>query len=570
MPSCNGADIDCDSLTMLPGSQHHRLRKQAEFPLVTLRETRTEDLLVNQPEKQTTTEARQRGTGAAGGLAQQWRSIDRKKFLRQVRRLQRRIAKAVTEGRWNKVKVLQRILTRSHSAKVLAVLKATSNRGARTPGVDGKRWITPAQKMRGVLSLDRRGYRALPLRRIHIPKKAGSTKTRPIGIPVIRDRAMQALHQMALEPVAETQADPNSYGFRPYRGVWDAIAQCFCVLGKKISRCRWIYEADIQACFDGISHPWMLENITMDRDLLQQWLQCGYISDRKLFPITAGTPQGGIISPTLCNCVLDGMEETIRQAVPKSEKVYFVRYADDFIVAAENRETLQQRVQPAVQKFLAKRDLQLSAEKTRITHVKEGFDFLGKHVRQFGDKLIITPAKKNVKAICQKIRDIVRRGRGRSAAELIRQLNPVIRGWAQAHRTVQATEAFSYVEKQTFDAIWQWCLRSHPSKSKTWIFRKYYRRQDGKGWGRFHATERDRSGKLCRRELVRPQDVPLVRYIKIRGNSNPHDAQDGPYFSMRRKADHMTELSTRGRNSQRKRNRPNTAKSCRGRSPAVF
>jgi len=481
MPSCNGADTDRGGLGKEPVSQHDRLRKQAEFPLVTLRETRTEDLLVNKPEKQTTTEGRQRGTGAAGGLAQQWRSIDRKKCLRQVRRLQRRIAKAVTEGRWNKVKVLQRILSRSYSAKVLAVLKVTSNRGARTPGVDGKRWTTPAQKMRGALSLDRRGYRALPLRRIHIPKKAGSTKTRPIGIPVIRDRAMQALHQMALEPVAETRADPNSYGFRPYRAVRDAIAQCFCVLGKKISRCRWIYEADIQACFDGISHPWMLENITMDRDLLQQWLRCGYISDRKLFPTRAGTPQGGIISPTLCNCVLDGLEATIRRAVPKSEKVYFVRYADDFIVAAENRETLQQRVQPAVQKFLAKRDLQISAEKTRITHVQEGFDFLGKHVRQFNDKLIITPAKKNIKAICKKIGDIVRRSRGGSAAELIGQLNPVIRGWAQAHRTVQAAEAFSDVEKQTFDAIWRWCLRSHPKKSKTWIFRKYYRRKEGEG-----------------------------------------------------------------------------------------
>jgi RNA-directed DNA polymerase len=377
---------------------------------------------------------------------------------------------------------------------------------------------------------------------------------------------MQALHQKALEPVSETLADPNSYGFRPYRAVRDAIAQCFCVLGKKISRCRWIDEADIRACFDGISHAWMLEHIPMDRGLLRQWLQCGYIEDRKLFPTKAGTPQGGVISPTLCNFVLDGLERTIRQAVAKSEKVYFVRYADDFIVAAESRETLQQRVHPAVEKFLAERDLQLSTEKTRITHVEEGFDFLGKQVRRLKDKRIITPAKKNVKAICQKIRGIVRQCRGRPAAELIRRLNPVIRGWALAHRTVQAAQAFSYVEKQTFDAVWRWCLRSHPSKSKSWIFRKYYRSQDGQGWGRFHASERDRSGKRCRRELFKPQDVPLVRYIKIRGHSNPHDAKDGPYFMMRREADNMRELPTRGRKSKRTRNRPNAAKTCRGRS----
>lgn len=490
-------------------------------------------------------------TGAPRSLTQAWQSLDRRKALRQVRRLQRRIAKAVDQGRWNKVKALQRILTRSFWAKVLAVHKVTSNRGARTPGVDGQRWTTPAQKMRGALSLLKRRYRALPLRRIHIPKKPGSDKTRPIGIPTIRDRAMQALEQLALEPVAETQADPNSYGFRPYRAVRDAIGQCFCIFGKKSSRCEWVLEADIKSCFDEISHAWMQNHIVMDHKLLAQWLKCGYVLDGELFPTTTGTPQGGIISPTLCNCVLDGLQETIRRAVPKPGKAYFVRYADDFIVASDRRETLEQTVLPAIEQFLAERGLRLSAEKTSITHIAEGFDFLGKHLRKFAHgKLITTPSKKNVKAICAKIRETARQCRGLSAATLIRRLNPIIRGWAQAHRTVQAARTFSVVDQYLFDTVWRWCRRSHRKKSRRWIFRRYFRRKDGQsGWGRFHATERDRSGQRRLVRLTVPGDILLVRYIKVRGKSNPHAARDGAYFQMRRKANNYRELSPPRRRS---------------------
>lgn len=486
--------------------------------------------------KQSLTEAS--ATGAPRGLARQWESIDFKHALKQVRRLQRRIAKAVAEGRWNKVKVLQRLLTRSYWAKVLAVRKVTSNRGARTPGVDGKRWTTSAQKMKGALSLVKRGYRAFPLRRILIPKKPGSDKKRPLGIPTIKDRAMQALHQMALEPIAETLADPNSYGFRPYRSTWDAIGQCFCVLGKKGS-VGWVLEGDIQACFDKISHGWMEEHIFTDRRLLRQWLRSGYILEKQLFDTKEGTPQGGIISPTLCNQVLDGMERAVRAAVPRRERVFFVRYADDFIVAAETRKVLEGPVRTAIEAFLAERGLRLSPEKTKLTHINAGFDFLGKHLRKYRGKLIITPSKKNVQAICAKIRRTVKDCHGHSAAELIRRLNPILRGWANSHRTVQGAQAFARVEQYTFETVWRWCLRSHPKKRKGWIFRRYYRNPKTGGWDRFHAWDPKRKQHI---KLFKPQDVPLVRYIKVRGRSNPHDAKDGKYFILRRKADNYRPL----------------------------
>ena len=491
--------------------------------------------------KQSETETPQGGTGAPAGLARHWQSIDWRKALREVRRLQRRIAKAVAEGHWNKVKVLQRLLTRSFWAKVLAVRKVTSNRGARTPGVDGIRWTTPAQKMKGAHSLLKRGYQARPLRRVLIPKKPGSDKKRPLGIPCIQDRAMQALHQLALEPVAETRADPNSYGFRPYRSTWDAIGQCFCVLGKKTS-VGWVFEGDIRACFDKISHPWMEQHIVTDRPLLRQWLKAGYIWEKQLFDTTEGTPQGGIISPTLCNVVLDGLERVVREAVPRGERVFFIRYADDFIVAAETREVLEGPVRTAIEQFLAERGLEMSPEKTKLTHIDEGFDFLGKHLRKKHGKFFITPSLKNVQSVCAKIRQTVRDCFGQPAAELIRRLNPITRGWATSHRTVQSGEAFSYVEKQTFDAVWRWCLRSHPKKNRTWIFRRYFGAMATGRWGRFHAWDKPRQRRV---ELVRPQDTPLVRYIKVRAQSNPHAANDRDYFIMRRQADNYRPLKGR-------------------------
>jgi RNA-directed DNA polymerase len=269
--------------------------------------------------------------------------------------MQMRIAKAIREGKHGRAKSLQWMLTHSFAAKALAVRNVTENRGHRTPGVDGEIWRNKKQKVDAIGCLGRKGYRPQPLRRIYIPKKNG--KKRPLSIPTMRDRSMQALHALALKPVAESTADRNSYGFREGRRCADAIAQCFLALAKRKSA-KWVLEADIESCFDKISHEWLLSRIPMDREILRKWLQAGYMEERRWYPSPAGTPQGGIISPLLANLTLDGLEKVVAEAAPKGiVKVNMVRYADDFIITGVSRELLEERVKPAVQKFLAERGL---------------------------------------------------------------------------------------------------------------------------------------------------------------------------------------------------------------------
>lgn len=220
-----------------------------------------------------------------------WHQIDWSKANQHVRRVQLHIAKATRENNPRKVKTLQRMLTHSFHAKALAVKRVTENQGKATPGVDGQTWSTPEDKFKAISSLIRKGYKPLPLKRVYIPKSNG--KKRPLGIPTMKDRAMQALYKLALEPVAETLADKNSYGFRPERGCADAIGQCFIALGKKRSP-QWILEGDIKSCFDEISHDWLINNVPMDKKILRKWLTAGYIDRKRLFPTEAGTPQGGL------------------------------------------------------------------------------------------------------------------------------------------------------------------------------------------------------------------------------------------------------------------------------------
>jgi RNA-directed DNA polymerase len=270
---------------------------------------------------------------ASHGEAGVWHSIDWAKAHRTVRTLQTRIVKAWKAGRYNKVKALQWLLTHSLSGKALAVKRVTENQGKNTPGVDGETWSTPEAKSDAISSLSRRGYHAQPLRRVYIPKANG--KKRPLGIATLRDRAMQTLHLQALQPIAETTGDPNSYGFRAERSTADAAERCFMVLARKPSA-QYILDADIQACFDEISHDWMLANIPTDRLMLRKWLKAGFIDKGQLFPTTAGTPQGGSISPTLMNMTLDGLEDRLAarfgcndNPAIRRNKVHIVRYADD-------------------------------------------------------------------------------------------------------------------------------------------------------------------------------------------------------------------------------------------------
>jgi RNA-directed DNA polymerase len=231
---------------------------------------------------------------ASSGEANAWEQLDWTQCERHVRRLQARIVKATREGRWGRVQALQRLLTHSFSGRALAVKRVTENQGKRTSGVDGKIWGTPASRYKAIGTLRRHGYQPQPLRRVYIPKANG--KTRPLGIPTMKDRAMQALYLLALEPIAETTGDRNSYGFRPKRATADAIEHCHIALSRKTGA-PWVLEGDIRGCFDNISHEWMLRRIPTDKVMLRKWLKAGFVENRTLFPTEAGTPQGGIISP---------------------------------------------------------------------------------------------------------------------------------------------------------------------------------------------------------------------------------------------------------------------------------
>jgi RNA-directed DNA polymerase len=469
-------------------------------------------------------------TGAASNLGNNWKLVNWEKVKSEVKRLQMRIAKAAREGKKNKVKALQWVLSHSFNAKLLAVKRVTSNKGARTPGVDGEIWNTPARKMRGALSLIRKGYRALPLRRILIPKK-GKGKFRPLGIPTMKDRAMQALYLITLEPIAENFADTNSYGFRYFRACRDAIAQCFCALAKSYSP-RWILDADIKACFDWIDHDWLMSNIPIDRTMLKQWLQCGYYQNRKLFPTKSGTPQGGILSPTLANMTLDGLEKAVRESCLPRRKVNFIRYADDFIVTAESRELLENNIIPAINDFLKPRGLSLSEEKTRVVRIEDGVDFLGQNMRKNNNRLKTTPARENVDKCMDKVRRTIKECKGRKTEIMIQKLNPIIRGWANYHRYIQSSETFFYAGRIIFQSLRRWIKRRHPSKSWDWIIKNYFNHPRRK-WA-FCCYVKNGHGKKKLLELIMPSYIKLVRYIKIKGEANPFDPRYNDYFIMRR------------------------------------
>ena len=475
----------------------------------------------------------------------EWHGIDWARVNRNVRNLQIRIAKATKERDWRKVKALQRFLTRSFCGKALAVRRVTENRGHQTPGVDNVVWSTPVSKARGITQLRRRGYQPLPLRRVYIPKSNG--KLRPLGIPTMKDRAMQALYLLALEPVSETLADPNSYGFRPYRCTADAIKQCRTALSQRTSAV-WILEADIEGCFDHISHPWLLDHIPMDREVLRKWLKCGYVESHMRYATGAGTPQGGVISPTLANLALDGLETLLRKHYGKrnSNKVNLVRYADDFIITGASKELLETKVKPLVEAFMAERGLRLATEKTRITHIDSGFNFLGQNVRKYQGKLIIKPAKKNIKNFLDKVRGIIRGNYAAKTVNLIGLLNPVIRGWAEYHKTINAKTTYSYVDNCIWRALWRWAKRRHPRKGLRWVKNRYFARIGSSTWV-FHDFAVTDEGRKIVVKLCAAIDTKIVVHRKVEGEMNPFLPEWEPQLEARATLKMIDKLKERKR-----------------------
>ena len=348
---------------------------------------------------------------------------------------------------------------------------------------------------------------------------------------------MQALYLLAVDPVAEVLADRRSFGFRRERSCADAMVLCFTTLSRRNSA-QWVLEGDIKSCFDRIDHDYLLNHAPMDGAILRKWLKSGYMEQNAFYDTEEGTPQGGIISPVLANLALDGLERKLRERYPRTTgqglraKVNLVRYADDFIITGSSKELLETEVRPLVEQFMAVRGLELSPEKTLITHIVKGFDFLGWNFRKYSGKMLVKPSRKNMQEFLDDVRKVVKANNGMAAGNLVALLNPKIRGWAEYHRSVNAKDAFNYVDHAIFEVLWRWCRRRHPNKSRHWVKCKYFTPEGGDNWV-FTGQRPDTHGRVQTVTLRNASSTGIRRHVIIRLDANPYDPAQRAYFAAR-------------------------------------
>lgn len=471
-----------------------------------------------------------------------WFDIDWQKATNQVKQRQIEIAVAYKEDDMEMVSKKQNQLVNSFAAKALAVKTVTTNSGKKTPGIDGVIWNSPEEKLEAILRQNPNSeYKASPVKRVYIPKKNG--KLRPLGIPTMADRAMQTLWKLALEPIAECVRDKHSYGYRPFRSTRDLQQFLWLTLSKK-HRPNWILEADIKGFFDNIHHQWIMDNIPMDKHILNQFLKAGFMDKGCLHETERGVPQGGSISPTIANMTLDGLTEVVKNEADRikknshkkgrglSPRVHLVRYADDFVITATSRRMQEGPIKKVVNEFLEKRGLQLSEEKTKITNVKKGFDFVGLNFRIYpfekgpgGYILLIKPAKANIQRLKEKIKNVVKRAKDWDAVEQISKLNPILMGWANYYRKVVRKKAFKNISHYTWQKIWKWMRVKHPKTSLKALARQYFKKVGNRKW-LFYGKKDEKE-----MNLFQISDTPIVRHWVIRVNKNPYLPEDQAYFA---------------------------------------
>lgn len=491
-----------------------------------------------------------------------WSDINWQKLERIVFKLQKRIFQASNRGDVKLVRRLQKLLISSRAARALSVRRVTQdNQGKKTAGVDGLKSLTPKQRLALVNKLTM-SNKVKPTRRVWIPKP-GTEEKRPLGIPTMHDRALQALVKLGLEPEWEARFEPNSYGFRPGRSCHDAIGAIFCSVKQKS---KYVLDADISKCFDRINHDALLTKLNTYPTLRKQiraWLKAGVMDGKELFPTNEGTPQGGVISPLLANIALHGIEELIMGLAPKFEmrrtdgfrmgirdklkSISLIRYADDFVVLHEDHEVIK-LCKSEIEKWLSGIGLELKPSKTRLAHTlnkledeEPGFNFLGFNVRQFpvgkynsgsnrsgilGFKTIVTPNKESQKRHYRKVAEIINKSRGVNQATLIKKLNPIIRGWCNYFSTVVSQKVFERLWHLVVFKLLKWGRHRHRNKGKKWIRLKYFKTVEGNNW---EFATREGTNPL---KLIQHSSTEIKRHVKVKGSASPYDG-DWIYWSSR-------------------------------------
>lgn len=469
----------------------------------------------------------------------EWKTLPWPKLGRRVFKLQKRIYRASLRGDVKTVRRLQRLMIKSWSAKCLAVRRVTQdNQGKKTAGIDGVASLSPKARLTLVGSLQL-GDKAPPSRRVWIPKP-GSAEQRPLSIPVMYDRALQALVKQALEPEWEAQFEPNSFGFRPGRSCRDAIVAIFLAIKQKP---KYVLETDVAQCFERIDHKALCEKLNTSPSLTRQiraWLKAGVMDGHQFQTTPTGAAQGSVISPLLANVALHGLEVDLRKAFRSAQRPMLVRYADDLVVLHQDLAVVKAG-QRFLSEWLSGMGLALKPSKTRITHTlvpyegRVGFDFLGYEVRQYpkgkthskqGFKTIIKPSKEAQIRHSHRIRAVVKAHKAAPQAVLIDRLNPIIRGWANYFSNACSKSTYSSMDNLMYHKLRAWARRRHPNKNRHWIAHKYWLIGTGEGW--VFASRNDQHPM----RLFQHARTPIKRHIKVQGSRSPYDG-DWIYWSCR-------------------------------------